>query len=259
MTVARESCGHVMCAVMVTFPEHGGGIGSSRLLALAAGAPAGFCSDTGGSCRNPANLNGVVGFRPTGGCYNGGDGVVPLSTTRDTVGTEPPHSTYLLTLDELQWRKRHAPGSETGMMECLTCRTDRSHCDGCNLVRQDLQRLPQGVPHSEPQGAAFWLPDNLVDRPASRCEHLTLNWDRESYLVWMLQEGIWHASTARPELCQSSGHKFCPLHDRSGGSSLVQTIPVHDAAMEHLKAAGAVIVPVDITDLLATNKVLIGS
>ena len=29
--------------------------------------------------------------------------------------------------------------------------------------------------------------------------------------------------------------------------------------MEHLKAAGAVIVPVDITDLLATNKVLIGS
>ena len=38
----------------------------------------------------------------------------------------------------------------------------------------------------------------------------------------------------------------------------MQTIPVHDAAMENLKAAGAVIVPVDITDLLATNKVLIG-
>ena len=143
---------------MVTFPEHGGGIGSSRLLALAAGAPAGFCSDTGGSCRNPANLNGVVGFRPTGGCYNGGDGVVPLSTTRDTVGTEPPHSTYLLTLDELQWRKRHAPGSETGMMECLTCRTDRSHCDGCNLVRQDLQRLPQGDPTVNLKGLRFGYP-----------------------------------------------------------------------------------------------------
>ena len=29
---------------------------------------------------------GTVGFRPTTGCYKGGGGVVPETTTRDTVG-----------------------------------------------------------------------------------------------------------------------------------------------------------------------------
>jgi hypothetical protein len=45
-----------------------------------------YCADTGGSCRIPASLNGVAGLRPTKGCYIAGDGVVPLSTTRDTPG-----------------------------------------------------------------------------------------------------------------------------------------------------------------------------
>ena len=45
-----------------------------------------YCADTGGSCRVPASLNGVAGLRPTKGCYIAGDGVVPLSTTRDTPG-----------------------------------------------------------------------------------------------------------------------------------------------------------------------------
>lgn len=42
-------------------------------------------TDTGGSCRIPAAWCGVVGWRPTSGRLNG-DGVVPLSRTRDTVG-----------------------------------------------------------------------------------------------------------------------------------------------------------------------------
>jgi indoleacetamide hydrolase len=42
-------------------------------------------TDTGGSCRIPAAWCGVVGWRPTTGRLNG-DGVVPLSRTRDTVG-----------------------------------------------------------------------------------------------------------------------------------------------------------------------------
>jgi Asp-tRNA(Asn)/Glu-tRNA(Gln) amidotransferase A subunit family amidase len=42
-------------------------------------------TDTGGSVRIPAALNGVVGFRPTTGRYNG-HAITPLSRTRDTPG-----------------------------------------------------------------------------------------------------------------------------------------------------------------------------
>ena len=41
----------------------------------------------GGSCRLPASMTGVIGFRPTTGCWQAADGIVPMSTTRDTVGT----------------------------------------------------------------------------------------------------------------------------------------------------------------------------
>jgi Asp-tRNA(Asn)/Glu-tRNA(Gln) amidotransferase A subunit family amidase len=53
---------------------------------VAAGiAPFGLGTDTGGSVRIPAALCGLVGFRPTAGRYSP-DGVVPISSTKDTVG-----------------------------------------------------------------------------------------------------------------------------------------------------------------------------
>ncbi|MCE8522029.1 indoleacetamide hydrolase [Ruegeria pomeroyi] len=63
-----------------------GGSSGGTAAAIAAGIfPAGLGTDTGGSCRIPAALCGVIGFRPTTGRYDGG-GVVPISHTRDTVG-----------------------------------------------------------------------------------------------------------------------------------------------------------------------------
>ncbi len=56
-----------------------------------AGASAGFCSDTGGSCRIPASMTGTIGFRPSVGCWNSADGVVPMTYTRDTVGNSLLH------------------------------------------------------------------------------------------------------------------------------------------------------------------------
>ncbi len=53
----------------------------------ARGAPGGFCSDTAGSCRIPGAHTGTVGFRPSLGCYNAAGGIVPQTTSRDTVGT----------------------------------------------------------------------------------------------------------------------------------------------------------------------------
>jgi len=48
-------------------------------------APGGLGTDTGGSVRVPAAVNGIAGLRPTIGRYSG-EGITPISYTRDTAG-----------------------------------------------------------------------------------------------------------------------------------------------------------------------------
>lgn len=63
-----------------------GGSSGGTAAAIAAGIfPAGLGTDTGGSCRIPAALCGVTGFRPSTARYQAG-GIVPVSKARDTVG-----------------------------------------------------------------------------------------------------------------------------------------------------------------------------
>ena len=63
-----------------------GGSSSGTDAAVAARlAPGGLGSDTGGSVRVPAALCGIAGLRPTIGRYSG-EGVTPISHTRDTAG-----------------------------------------------------------------------------------------------------------------------------------------------------------------------------
>jgi len=63
-----------------------GGSSGGTAAAIAAGiVPAGLGTDTGGSVRIPAALNGLHGFRPTIGRYPQ-SGIIPISTTRDTAG-----------------------------------------------------------------------------------------------------------------------------------------------------------------------------
>jgi mandelamide amidase len=63
-----------------------GGSSSGNGAAIAARlVGAGIGTDTGGSTRIPAGITGIAGFRPTVGRYPG-EGIVPLSHTRDTAG-----------------------------------------------------------------------------------------------------------------------------------------------------------------------------
>ena len=63
-----------------------GGSSSGSAVAVAAGlAPAAIGSDTGGSVRIPAALNGITGLKTSGGLISTA-GVFPLSRTLDTIG-----------------------------------------------------------------------------------------------------------------------------------------------------------------------------
>jgi mandelamide amidase len=61
-------------------------------------APAGLGSDTGGSVRIPAALNGIAGLRPTLGRYSQ-DGITPIAHTRDTAGPMAREVADLVLLD----------------------------------------------------------------------------------------------------------------------------------------------------------------
>jgi len=64
----------------------GGGSSGGTAVAIALGiVEMGLGTDTGGSTRIPAALNGIVGFRPTAGRYPQ-QGLIRISSTRDTVG-----------------------------------------------------------------------------------------------------------------------------------------------------------------------------
>jgi indoleacetamide hydrolase len=63
----------------------GGSSGGTAAAVATRMCAAGLGTDTGGSVRIPAALCGVVGLRPTSGRYPG-EGIVPISHTRDTAG-----------------------------------------------------------------------------------------------------------------------------------------------------------------------------
>ena len=67
-------------------PEYiAGGSSGGTAVAIAAGfVCAGLGTDTGGSSRIPAALNGIVGFCPTTGRYPN-DGILHISSTMDTI------------------------------------------------------------------------------------------------------------------------------------------------------------------------------
>ena len=84
ITSANHAFGFVRNATDPTLLSGGSSGGTAVAVALGL-VDAGIGTDTGGSVRIPAALNGIVGFRPTTGRYPS-DGMTLISSTRDTAG-----------------------------------------------------------------------------------------------------------------------------------------------------------------------------
>ena len=78
----------------------GGSSGGTATAIAARMAAAGLGSDTGGSVRIPAALNGIAGLRPTLGRY-AQEGITPIAHTRDTAGPMAREVGDLVLLDTI--------------------------------------------------------------------------------------------------------------------------------------------------------------
>ncbi|XVV00247.1 amidase family protein [Actinosynnema sp. CA-248983] len=93
----------------------GGSSGGSAVGVALGVVPFALGTDTGGSVTIPASFCGVVGFRPSTGRYPG-DGVVNLSTTRDTIGVLARTVRDVRVVDEvITGTSTEAPASLTGL------------------------------------------------------------------------------------------------------------------------------------------------
>jgi len=94
----------------------GGSSGGTGNAIAARMAAAGLGSDTGGSVRIPAALNGISGLRPTLGRYSQ-EGITPIAHTRDTAGPMAREVADLVLLDTIITGARDnvAPASLRGL------------------------------------------------------------------------------------------------------------------------------------------------
>jgi mandelamide amidase len=94
----------------------GGSSGGTGNAIAARMAPAGLGSDTGGSVRIPAALNGISGLRPSLGRYSQ-EGITPIAHTRDTAGPMAREVADLVLLDTIITgaRDRVAPAQLRGL------------------------------------------------------------------------------------------------------------------------------------------------
>jgi mandelamide amidase len=94
----------------------GGSSGGTGNAIAARMAAAGLGSDTGGSVRIPAALNGISGLRPTLGRYSQ-EGITPIAHTRDTAGPMAREVADLVLLDTIITgaRDKVAPAALRGL------------------------------------------------------------------------------------------------------------------------------------------------
>lgn len=154
-----------------------GGSSSGSGVAVAAGlAPAALGSDTGGSVRIPAALNGVTGLKTTTGLISR-HGAVPLSQTLDSIG-------FLARTAEDAWRlSRLSSGYDARdpATWSIPPATDMAQwrraqpLQGIHLALMDLEQFP--VPASEAVLQAYDQARKVFQSLGATCETYRLPFD----------------------------------------------------------------------------------
>ena len=165
-----------------------GGSSGGTAASIAAGIfPAGLGTDTGGSNRIPAALCGIAGFRPTTGRYDG-DGIIPISRSRDTVGVMARTVRDIALLDAVLAgesgcfpesrdigritlgipRKVFYDGLDRDVEAAVETQLGRLASAGARLVEIDLEAI---WPHNEAFGFPVVFYETARDLPAYLGEH----------------------------------------------------------------------------------------
>ena len=77
-------------------------------------------------------MTGTVGFRPTTGCWNAGDGIVPMTVSRDTVGASLSHASsapHVLGHRRMSVMKRMFTCVMPSVLRSLCCESGVCHDD----------------------------------------------------------------------------------------------------------------------------------
>lgn len=161
----------------------GGSSGGSAAAVAAHMVPAALGTDTGGSVRVPAAFCGLTGFRPTHGRYCG-DGIVPISHSRDTVGPITRNVEDIILLDQILSGKSQnltpAPLKELRIGVPRTYFFSDSDPDVAKIVEDALVQLQiLGVTLIEADIEGLQDCNSLVGRPISSGEVLN---DLPAYL-----------------------------------------------------------------------------
>ena len=164
-----------------------GGSSGGTAAAIAAGiVPFGLGTDTGGSCRIPAALCGVIGFRPSTGRYSA-EGVIPISHTRDTIGPLANSVADIALLDSILAGSNNTvqklqPTSiklgvdssvlsqnlEPEVMTCFNATLERLRQAGVSVVSVDLKAIWQ---HNSAFSFPVVLYEVMRDLPAYLAQH----------------------------------------------------------------------------------------
>lgn len=220
----------------------GGSSGGTAVAISSRVVPCGLGTDTGGSVRIPAALNGIVGFRPSlgnGGAerrYHDEHAVVPISHTRDTIGTMGRSVADVTLLDSIiagQDRPEPADihGVRLGVPPVLWTGLDKKLEQVVLKSRALLEKAGAILVHDD-------MPD-LINLDNKISLPLALHEPRDSIPAYLKASGITNVTIddiARGVASPDVQGLFKSVTDDTYGSVYKDVITVHRPALQRMYA-----------------------